>query len=110
MLLPADDPAAFGASYGQALNVFGTTAHHRKTPNGYSGIVPEEFTERSARMRALPSPPTIEELQELDVRFVVVRESVRGTLWEPLLDPSQARPLRLLERYDGDVVYVVPEA
>jgi hypothetical protein len=109
MLLPADDPASFAASYEQAQNVFGTTAHHRRTPNGYSGIVPKEFVTRSARMRSLPSAATLRELRDIDVRFVVVRASARGTVWEPLLDPARAAPLELVGRYGDDLLYRVPD-
>ena len=100
---------AVATTFGQVPNVYGTTAHHRRTPNGYSGVQPEEWLAFSVRMKALPSPATLEELRSIGVRFVVVRASVEGTPWETLLDTSAARPLRLVGRFDGDLLYEVPE-
>jgi len=111
LYLPALLPnglAAAATTFGQVENVFGTTEHHRDTPNGYSGLLPKEFRTLSARMRKLPSPRTLDELRSLHVRFVVVRGWARGTPWEGLLDPSRASPLRLLGRYGDDVLYEVP--
>jgi hypothetical protein len=111
LYLPAlvqSGPLAAATTFGQVENVFGTTAHHRDTPNGYSGLAPREFRSLSARMRALPSSRALDELRSLGVRFVVVRGSVGGTPWEQLLDPPRAAPLRLVGRYGSDVLYEVP--
>ncbi|CAN5530669.1 hypothetical protein BH18ACT1_BH18ACT1_13250 [soil metagenome] len=110
LYLPAlvEGPLAFPTTFGQVENVYGSTAHHRRMPNGYSGLVPEEWPALSERMRALPSAPTLRELADLDVVFVVVRTEVAGTPWEPLLEPDRAGPLKLLGRYDGDLLYELP--
>ena len=108
-LLQTDEPAqAVATTFGQVANVYGTTAHHRTTPNGYSGLAPEEWPAFSSRMRALPAPPALDELRAIGVRFVVVRAAAVGTAWEPLLDPSAAGPLRLLGRHGGDLLYELP--
>lgn len=108
-LLQPDGGQAFATTFGQVENVYGTTAHHRITPNGYSGFAPEEWPELSSRMRAFPSPSTLRELREIGVRFVVVRPEVAGTVWQRFLDPSQAGPLRLLGRHGDDLLYELPE-
>jgi hypothetical protein len=108
VLLP-EGPLALITNFGQARHVLGTTAHHRPTPNGYSGFVPEEFRSFSERMQAFPSRATVEELRALDVRFVVVRSWATGTPWEPLLDPRRGGDqLDLVGRYGRDVLYEVP--
>jgi hypothetical protein len=111
LYLPALSPGGLvgvQATFRQAENVYGTTAHHRRTPNGYSGFTPREFPALSSRMRKLPSSSTLHELRSLDVRFVVVRSWARGTPWERLLEPSQATPLQFLGRYGEDLLYEVP--
>lgn len=108
-LLQTDEPAqALATTFGQVANVYGTTAHHRTTPNGYSGLAPEEWPAFSSRMRALPAPSALEELRAIGVRFVVVRAAAAGTAWAPLLDPSAAGPLRLLGRHGDDLLYELP--
>ena len=105
----ASGPAALVTTFSQPANVYGGTAHHRITPNGYSGLAPREWPAISDRMRALPSPGALDELRSIGVRFVVVRAgAVVGTPWEPLLDPAAAAPLELLGRYDGDLLYELP--
>ena len=61
LYLPAfvPGPLEFATTFGQVSNVYGTTAHHRRTPNGYSGLRPEEWLALSERMRALPSPTAL---------------------------------------------------
>jgi hypothetical protein len=110
LYLPAfvPGPLALATTFGQLDNVYGTTAHHRRTPNGYSGLAPEEWPAISSRMRALPSPAALEELRSIGVRFVVVRWSVAGTPWEPLLDPGRAAPLVLRGRHGDDLLYELP--
>lgn len=107
--LVSSPPAlALATTFSQPGNVYGTTAHHRITPNGYSGLAPREWPAISDRMRALPSPATIDELRSIDVRFVVVRAGAVGTPWERLLDPSSAAPLVLLGRHGDDLLYELP--
>lgn len=104
----APGPAALVTTFSQPANVYGTTAHHRITPNGYSGLAPREWPAISERMQALPSPAALEELRSIGVRFVVVREAVVGTPWERLLDPGAAAPLELRGRYGDDLLYELP--
>ena len=108
-LLQTDEPAlAVATTFGQVANVYGTTAHHRTTPNGYSGLAPDEWPAFSSRMRALPASPALDELRAIGVRFVVVRAAAAGTAWAPLLDPAGAGPLRLVGRHDDDLLYELP--
>ena len=74
---PAPPPAAL-SGFRQAENVYGTTAHHRKTPNGYSGYFPPSWVKLSKEMRALPDEQTLAHLRDLGVRYVVVRGWARG--------------------------------
>ena len=111
LYLPAMEPGIVaGALSGlfQTLNVYGTTAHHRRTPNGYSGFFPPSWQRLSVAMRALPDEAALERLRELDVRFVVVHKGAHGGAWDALLDPERAKPLRLVGRYGGDLLYEVP--
>jgi hypothetical protein len=108
LLLQPGEPNEVGVAFGQALDVYATTAHHRPTPNGYSGLVPEELVARSRRMRALPDEATRAELRRLGVRFVVVRFDAAGTPWARLRDPDAAEPLELVGRFGGDVLYRLP--
>ena len=113
LYLPALEPGgSAGALSGfrQAENVYGTTAHHRETPNGYSGYFPPSWVQLSKEMRSLPDDAAIDHLRKLGIRYVVVRESARGGAWDALLDPDRAAPLRLLGTYGGDLLYEVPAA
>ena len=93
----------------QAENVYGTTAHHRLTPNGYSGYFPPSWKQISRTMYALPDPVALTELQRLGIRYVVVRSWAKGGIWGHMLNPEfAAPPLKLLGTFDGDVLYEVP--
>jgi hypothetical protein len=59
-------------------------------------------------MRALPGPSALEELRAIGVRFAVVRAAAAGTAWAPLLNPTEAGPLRLLGRHGDDLLYELP--
>ena len=96
------------SGFRQAENVYGTTAHHRITPNGYSGYFPPSWKRLSREMESLPDAASIARLRALGIRYVVVRDWARGTVWEPLLDPTRAAPLRHIGTYDGDVLYELP--
>lgn len=115
LYLPAldqSDGASLEALTGfrQAENVYGTTAHHRITPNGYSGYFPPSWRRLSREMERLPDAQALDRLRELGVRYVVVRDWASGTVWAPLLDPAHATPLHHLGTYGGDVLYEVPAA
>ena len=92
----------------QAENVYGTTAHHRITPNGYSGFFPPSWKRLSREMESLPDAATLDHLRALGIRYVVVRSWAAGGPWASLLEPANATPLRYVGTYDGDVVYEVP--
>jgi hypothetical protein len=96
------------SGFRQAENVYGTTAHHRITPNGYSGFFPPSWKRLSREMEQLPDDAALAQLRALGVRYVVVRDWATGTAWEPLLDRNRAAPLRYLGTYGGDVLYEVP--
>jgi hypothetical protein len=100
--------AAALSGFRQAENVYGTTAHHRDTPNGYSGYFPPSWVALSKQMRELPDAAAIERLRALGIRFVVLRDWARGGTWDALLDPERARPLRLVGQYGPDLLYEVP--
>jgi hypothetical protein len=96
------------SGFRQAENVYGTTAHHRITPNGYSGYFPPSWKRLSREVEHLPDDAALARLRSLDVRYVVVRDWADGTVWEPLRDRTRAAPLRYLGTYGGDVLYEVP--
>jgi hypothetical protein len=96
------------SGFRQAENVYGTTAHHRITPNGYSGYFPPSWKRLSREMESLPDAATLDRLRALGIRYVVVRDWAEGTVWAPLLEPTDAAPLRHLGTFDGDVLYEVP--
>jgi hypothetical protein len=111
LYLPAYLPGGLAAAvttFGQVENVYGTTAHHRLTPNGYSGIFPSEWPAFSRRMLELPSPATLRELRSIDVHFVVVRSWANATPWMRFLDPSQAGSLHYIGRFGDDLLYELP--
>lgn len=113
LYLPMLEPGATAGAlsgFRQAENVYGTTAHHRKTPNGYSGYFPPSWVKLSHEIRALPDEQTLAHLRELGVRYVVVRGWARGGAWDALLDPPRASPLKFVGRYGDDVLYSVPPA
>jgi hypothetical protein len=113
LYLPALEPghvAGALSGFRQAENVYGTTAHHRTTPNGYSGYFPPSWVKLSKQMRSLPDARALDRLRRLGVRYVVVRGWARGGKWDALLDPARARPLRLVGTYAGDRLYAVPPA
>jgi len=113
LYLPAFEPGALSgpiSNFLQAENVYGTTAHHRATPNGYSGFFPPSWYRLSKEMRALPDTAALDRLRALGVSYVVVRSWARHGLWDELLHPAQAAPLRLLGTYGGDLLYEVPPA
>jgi hypothetical protein len=92
--------------FAEAGTVYRTTAHHRPTPNGYSGLTPPSFEALPNRLATLPGDDALDHLREIGVRFVVV--SPGGGRWSHLSDPAQAAPLRPLGRYGGELLYEVP--
>ena len=83
--------------------------HRRPIVNGYSGQRPTYFMGLVDRLNALPSPETLWELRDLDVRFVVSPAPLPG-----MAEAAQG-PFPLVERarFGESVVYEVewtPEA
>ncbi len=56
--------------------------------NGYSGFVPKGFDEEAAKLNTFPSARALEQLRQLDVRYVVLRTSLVGTLTPGSLTPT----------------------
>ena len=92
----------------QPRNLYGATAHHRITPNGYAGYAPQSYLRQSKELRSLPDDRSLALLRRLGVRFVVVHPGVAGTPWAGLVDRASAAPLRFLGRYGADLLYEVP--
>jgi hypothetical protein len=86
--------------------VYRTTAHHRRTPNGYGGYFPASFFELPDRLAALPDEGSLAFLRRTGVRFVVVGRDAGP--WQSLRDPANAAPLRLVGVYADDLLYEVP--
>lgn len=99
---------AYLALLDQVDPVYRSTAHHRRMPNGYSAFTPPSYVRSVRVLRGLPGAAAIAHLRTIGVRFVVVRASARGTEWEHLFDPVVARPLRLVGRYGGELLYELP--
>ena len=95
--------------FAQPRNLYGATAHHRRTPNGYAGYLPESYLENVARL-AKPAGRGFARgrLRRLGVRYVVVHADVASTPWARLRVPDAAAPLRLVGRYGTDLLYEVP--
>jgi hypothetical protein len=92
----------------QPKNLYGATAHHRTTPNGYAGYLPASYLEQSRELRGTPDARSLALLRRLGVRYVVVHPDVVGTPWARLRSPRRARPLRLVGRYGPDLLYELP--
>jgi hypothetical protein len=96
--------------FSQAANLYGSTAHHRIMPNGYSGYLPPSYLRSSKALRSLPDPTALARLRRLGIRYVVVHPGVAGTPWADLRDPAAAAPLELVGRFGDDLLYEVPRA
>jgi hypothetical protein len=94
--------------FAQPRNLYGATAHHRRTPNGYAGYLPQSYLETSRALRGLPDAASIARLRRLGVRYVVVHADVASTPWARLRVPDAAAPLQLVGRYGTDLLYEVP--
>jgi hypothetical protein len=113
LYLPALEPRGAAralSGFAQAENVYNTTAHHRRTPNGYSGFFPPSWVTTSRIVEDLPDARSLRRLRELGIRYVVVRSWAEGGTWDTLLEPRRAAPLRFVGEFDGDLLYEVPPA
>jgi hypothetical protein len=107
--LPMNSNAQLDISiFKQPMNLYGDTAHHRPTPNGYSGYVPPSYVTQSRALWTLPSPDALVLLRRLGVRYVVVHPSVASTPWANLRSRRSAAPLQYLGRFGRDLVFQVP--
>jgi hypothetical protein len=94
--------------YAQVPFVYGSTAHHRRMPNGYSGYVPASYARTSRIVLGLPDERAIDHLRSIGVRYVVVTKGAEVGPWQDLRDVSSAQPLRYLGRYGSSMLYELP--
>jgi hypothetical protein len=111
--LPLPPPTTPGVlaqdDFAQALVAYRTTAHHRPTPNGFSGYHPPSYFAMKATMATFPDAASLQLLADVGVRFVVVDPDAVGTAWEPLLaDGGPA--LERVGEWDGSVLYRIDPA
>jgi hypothetical protein len=92
----------------QPKNLYGATAHHRITPNGYAGYIPGSYVVQSKGLWTLPDANAIGLLRELGVRYVVVHPRAVDGPWARLRDPATARPLEHVGTYGKDLLYELP--
>jgi hypothetical protein len=59
-----------------SMYMFCSTWHWIPLVNGYSGFTPPAYKETVERMRTFPDDAAIRRLQELDVRYILVHESL----------------------------------
>jgi hypothetical protein len=57
-----------------AMYMYWSTQHWHRLVNGYSGFSPPDYEETLARMQGFPDDRSIERLQRLNVRYIVVHE------------------------------------
>jgi hypothetical protein len=88
--------------------VYRTTAHHRPTPNGYSGFFPDSYFRMSQIVRSLPAQPGLHYLQSIGTRYVVVTPVPPDSPWARLMTSDTAAPLKLVGRYGADLLYELP--
>src|SRR6266498_5102373 len=55
--------------------MYWSTQHWHPLVNGYSGFSPPDYTETLTRLRNFPDDRSIERLQRLNVRYIVVHET-----------------------------------
>ena len=108
LYLPVPTSGALLDVLPQAAVIYGTTAHHRRTPNGYSGYFPDSFYALDERVGGLPDDASLGFLRRLSVRYVVVPEAAGS--WQYLRRPAAAAPLVLVGEYDGALLYELPDA
>ena len=99
------DVEGYVAILSEADDVYRTTAHHRPTPNGYSGFFPPSYAAMAGAVRGLPAEPSLAYLRRIGVSYVV---AVSGRPGDPLGDPVTARPLTFVGRFGPDLLYAVP--
>jgi hypothetical protein len=106
--LPLPPPTEVGVlaqdDFAQALIAYRTTAHHRPTPNGFSGYHPPSYFAMKAAMATFPDAASLALLADAGIRFVVVDPDAVGTPWEPLLADGGST-LERVGDYDGSVLY-----
>jgi hypothetical protein len=89
---------------GDATNVYATTRHHRRTPNGYGGFTPDSYEYMLSTLATFPDRASVRYLRSIDVRYVVVRNDTGKE--GPLLRRVSAAPeLERLHDYHGVVLF-----
>jgi hypothetical protein len=89
--------------------MYESTAHHRRMPNGFSGYTPKSYARFFKRLLPLPAERALDAMRSIGMRYIVIHgDLAKGTAWDHLLDPRQARPLRLVKRFGSDLLYEVP--
>jgi hypothetical protein len=101
--VPMPDPDEGLGVLSQARVTYRTTAHHRRTPNGYGGFTPDSYRDVQEVVARLPERDAVDALRALGMRFVVVDEGSAD-----LGDPTTASPLRFIGDFDGDLLYELP--
>lgn len=93
-----------GSNYAiSTRQVFNSIHHWKKLLVGYSGFQTDDNKSRLERISVtFPTDRCIDELQELGVRYVIVRE---GRLGESSLRDVQAQPRLQLVRRFGDIAF-----
>jgi hypothetical protein len=93
---PPAEPAPIVVVLSQADVVYRTTAHHRPTPNGYSGYFPSSLTTAVRAAERLPAASSVDYFCRIGTRFVIAPEVV----WDRLRGP-RFEPVRTV---DGEVL------
>jgi hypothetical protein len=96
----------------EAQHLWLSTAHFRRTVNGYGAYHPPSFWEVVVAVQDFPSAPAMELFKRRDIRTVVVQTSLLpGTRWADVLSRMDAWPgMRRVTEADGVVVYDVASA
>lgn len=96
----------------EAQHLWLSTAHYRRTVNGYGAYHPPSFWEVVTAVQDFPSPAALEVFKRRDIRTVVVQTSLLpGTRWADVLTRMDAWPgMRRVAANDEVVVYDVTEA
>ena len=84
--------------------------HHRRMVNGYSGFFPPPYMDLKPKMDNFPDLASLDELEELGVRYCVVRrKSVDGAVWRRILNlfPARLKPLYWDEKADVGIFELV---
>jgi len=93
---PPTEPAPLVVVLSQADVVYRTTAHHRPTPNGYSGYFPSSLTTAVRAAQRLPATRSVDYFCRIGTRYVVAPAAE----WKRVEGPR----LRSVRVVDGEVL------